>query len=125
MRHAVALLLAACSSTPANPDSGVPIDSGTSGDVAQPLDSGTTTGDAGLIHGGNPNGSCKSMALPADAKAADASKPTTVVGAVTPASCTQAALQSAITKGGVVTFDCGKSPVTIALSATLNVPYDK
>jgi hypothetical protein len=129
MRHAFLLwapLAIACGSSTSNPDSGVPNDSGGGGnDTSVPLDTGTTTSDAGLIKGGNPNGSCTSMTLPAEAKAADSSNPTTVVGTGTPDSCTQAALQTAVTKGGVVTFDCGKAPVTIALSATITVPYDK
>lgn len=124
-RIAFLLALVACGSSNSNPDSGVPNDGGGGSDTSVPLDTGTTTSDAGLIKGGNPNGSCTSMQLPANAKAADSSSPTTVVGTGTPASCTQAALQTAITKGGVVTFDCGKSPITIALSATLTVPYDK
>jgi hypothetical protein len=65
------------------------------------------------------------MQLPAAAKAVDTSGSTNIVGSGTPDSCTQAALQTAITKGGIVTFNCGKSPITIALSATLTVPYDK
>ncbi len=125
----VPLAIACGSSSPSNPDSGadsgVPNDSGGGNDVAVPLDTGTTTSDAGLIKGGNPNGSCTSMQLPAGAKAADSSNPTTVVGTGTPDSCTQAALQTAITKAGVVTFNCGNAPITIALSATLTVPYDK
>jgi len=131
MRHAAFLsasfvIVVACgSSGSTNPDSGMPNDSGSGSDTSVPLDSGTAPSDAGLIKGGNPNGSCTSMQLPAEAKAADSSTPTTVVGTGTPESCTQAALQTAITKGGVVTFDCGKSPVTIALTATLTVPYTK
>ena len=119
------LAIAACGTSSNNPDSGTPNDGGGGNDTSVPLDTGTTTSDAGLIKGGNPNGSCTSMQLPAEAKAADSSSPTTVVGTGTPDTCTQAALQTAITKGGVVTFNCGKAPVTIALSATLTVPYDK
>jgi predicted outer membrane repeat protein len=36
-----------------------------------------------------------------------------VVGTGTPASCTSSALQTALTGGGLVTFNCGPSPVTI------------
>jgi hypothetical protein len=38
----------------------------------------------------------------------------TVVGNGTPASCTAAALATAIDAGGTITFDCGLEPVTIA-----------
>jgi hypothetical protein len=40
-----------------------------------------------------------------------------VVGAGTPESCTEAALDAALAGGGLVTFDCGAEPVTVALSA--------
>jgi hypothetical protein len=40
------------------------------------------------------------------------------------ASCTFSALDAAVTKGGIVTFDCGGGAVTIAVTATLNVPIN-
>ena len=61
-------------------------------------------------------------ALPAGAQAADVSRPTTVVGTGTAASCTFAALNAAVTKGGVITFNCGAAPVTIAVTATMKLP---
>ena len=51
----------------------------------------------------------------------DTSKPTTVVGNGTPASCTQSALAAALLKGGVITFKCGAQPVTIAINTELLV----
>ena len=54
--------------------------------------------------------------------AADISNPTTVVGTGTAASCTEAALSAALTTGGVVTFDCGKAPATITVTATIELP---
>ncbi len=128
MRRALAFLLPlaiACGTSSSNPDSGQPSDGGGSNDGPQNLDTGTTTNDAGLIKGGNPNGSCTSISVPAAGQAVDTSKPTTVVGNGTPASCTQAALQAAVTNGGIVTFSCGSAPVTIALGATINVPIDR
>jgi hypothetical protein len=65
------------------------------------------------------------MAIPARGQAADTSSPTTVVGTGTAASCDFGHLQSAVTKGGIVTFNCGSSPVTIKVTATLNVPTTK
>ncbi|MBC7871917.1 MAG: hypothetical protein H7Y09_13820, partial [Chitinophagaceae bacterium] len=45
-----------------------------------------------------------------------------VVGSGTPASCTSAALQTAINSGdSLITFDCGANPVTIAVTTTLQV----
>lgn len=63
--------------------------------------------------------------VPALGKPAATSNPTTVVGTGTAASCTFAKLNAAVTKGGVITFNCGKSPVTIAVTATMNVPTTK
>jgi hypothetical protein len=80
---------------------------------------GGTTSDAG-----NPKGSC-SAGVPAQGRPADTSHPTTVVGTGTAASCTFSQLQTAITKGGVITFDCGSAPATIQVTSTLNVPTDR
>ena len=65
------------------------------------------------------------MAIPARGQAADTSNPTTVVGTGTAASCDFGHLQSAVTKGGIITFNCGSAPVTIKVTATLNVPTTK
>jgi hypothetical protein len=65
------------------------------------------------------------MAIPTRGQAADTSNPTTVVGTGTAASCDFAHLQSAVTKGGIITFNCGSAPVTIQVTATLNVPTTK
>jgi hypothetical protein len=46
---------------------------------------------------------------------------TTVVGTGTPGSCTSRAVVRAVAKGGVVGFDCGPSPVTIAMKRTAKV----
>jgi hypothetical protein len=45
----------------------------------------------------------------------------TVVGTGTPASCTSRAVVRAVAKGGVVSFDCGPQPVTIAMKRTAKV----
>ena len=58
------------------------------------------------------------------AKAVDVSKPTTVVGTGTAASCTEKALATAVAAGGVVTFDCGSAPVTITVTAEVPVSKD-
>jgi hypothetical protein len=44
-----------------------------------------------------------------------------VVGDGTPGSCTEAALAAAASGGGLVTFNCGPAPVTITLSAPLDI----
>ena len=43
------------------------------------------------------------------------------VGNGTPASCTSAAVVSAVARGGRVTFDCGPAPVTIRMRRTAKV----
>jgi hypothetical protein len=73
---------------------------------------------------GNPDGSCQ-QALPASALPADTSSPTTVVGQGTAASCTYAQLAAAVAAGGVITFDCGPDPVTVAVTATLELLTDR
>ena len=49
--------------------------------------------------------------------------PTTskVVGTGTAASCTYSALNTAVTAGGAITFNCGSAPVTIAVTSAITV----
>jgi parallel beta-helix repeat protein len=49
----------------------------------------------------------------------DTSAPTAVVGDGTPESCTEDALRAAADGGGVIVFDCGSSPVNIAVTAAI------
>ncbi len=86
--------------------------------------SGETAGpDAGTLPvAGNPSGSCTTLTLPAEAQPVDTSNPTTVVGSGTPGSCTFAALASAVSQGGIITFSCGDGLVTIPITATLTPP---
>ena len=67
---------------------------------------------------GNPNGHAT---VPAEAKAVDTSKPTRVIGTGAAAGCTSEAVVSAVTAGGVITFNCGPDPVTIVMKATAKV----
>lgn len=62
---------------------------------------------------GNPDGKCD---VPAEARAEDVSSPRSVVGTGSPASCSADAFIQAVAKGGVITFDCGAEPTTIALT---------
>lgn len=68
------------------------------------------------VRNGNPDGTAT---IPAAAREVDTSSPDHVVGNGTAASCTSAALASAVRGGGVVTFDCGPDPLTINLTQTL------
>ena len=100
---------------------GVP-GSGT-GDPGTDAGGGNTSAEGGTT-AGNPYGSC-STGIPAQGQPVDTSTPTTVVGTGTAASCTFSALDAAVTAGGIITFDCGSAPVTILVTATLNIPTTK
>jgi len=85
---------------------------------------GGTSGGGPSGPNGNPNGSC-SAGVPSRGQPADTSHPTTVVGTGTATSCTFAALNAAVTQGGIITFNCGGDAATIAVTATLNLPVNK
>ena len=70
---------------------------------------------------GHPGRIC---AVPPEGLPEDSSRPTTVVGTGTPASCTPEALEAAVAAAGVVTFDCGPDPVTITLPRELRLRND-
>jgi hypothetical protein len=74
---------------------------------------------------GPPAGYNGGAPIPEAAGPEDSSKPATIVGEGTPASCTSEALVAAVAQGGVITFDCGDQPVTIMMSATAKVFNDK
>jgi hypothetical protein len=67
---------------------------------------------------GNPAGRA---AVPAEARAVDTARPDHVIGKGNPASCTSAAVVKAVAAGGIITFDCGPEPVTIAMTATAKI----
>ena len=67
---------------------------------------------------GNPRGHAY---VPPAGRAVNTSHPNHVIGRGTPASCTSAAVVSAVARGGVITFDCGPKPVTITMTATAKV----
>ena len=79
-------------------------------------------GAAVLGDGGASSGTCS---VPREAQLEDVSRPTTVVGSGTPASCSASAFVAAVAKGGVITFDCGAAPHTIVLTQTAKVFNDK
>ena len=82
---------------------------------------GVTVTPGPQIPAGNPGRPC---AVPAAGLAEDVSRPTTVVGAGTPASCTPEAFEAAVARAGVVTFDCGPDPVTITLPREVKLVND-
>jgi hypothetical protein len=91
-------------------------------DAPQAVDASTPTGDGPT----SPCGSkCCTQPLPPEAQLVNTSNPKAVVGTGTAASCTYAALSAAIAQGGTITFNCGAAPVTISVTATLDVPTDR
>src|SRR5438874_261877 len=81
---------------------------GATGSGGTTRDAGTTVNDGGIGQNGNPNGSC-SGGVPSGGQPVDVSSPTTVVGTGTAASCTFSALSAAVTKAGIITFNCGSA----------------
>ena len=71
---------------------------------------------------GNPGGGA---AIPPEAEPVDTTHPDHVVGTGTPASCTGTAVAAAVAQGGVITFDCGPSPVSIPMTVTAKVFNDQ
>jgi hypothetical protein len=64
---------------------------------------------------GNPGGH---FYVPPAGRAVSTAHPNHVIGTGTPASCTSAAVVRAVAAGGIITFNCGRKPVTIVMSAT-------
>ncbi len=95
-----------------NADGSVPGAEGGSTDAGQGGDASGRDGS------GSMGGGCTEPARP------DVSTPDHVVGTGTPASCSEAALQSAVSAGGIVSFDCGSTPQVITLTSALTVAND-
>ncbi len=91
-----------------------------SGNAASSADAGFTTATTApaTFNPGNPTGTAP---VPAGMGLENVSTPDRVVGTGTAASCTSAAVVTAVTAGGVITFNCGPAPVTITLTQTLKV----
>ncbi|GAB2592947.1 fibronectin type III domain-containing protein [Microlunatus antarcticus] len=89
-----------------------------SGNTGVSADRTFTTARASTFTPGNTSGT---VAVPSGMGLEDVSHPDRVVGTGTAASCTSAAVLAAASAGGVVTFRCGASPVTITLSQTIKV----
>ena len=70
---------------------------------------------------GNPDANCP---VPDEAMEEDTTAPDRVIGNGTPESCTGQAVVDAVALGGVITFDCGPDPLTIALEETAKIFND-
>ena len=80
--------------------------------------SAATASGSSALQAGNPNGH---VTVPAAGLAVDTSHPNHVIGDGSAAGCTSAAVVQAVAEGGIITFDCGPSPVTITMTATAKV----
>jgi hypothetical protein len=69
---------------------------------------------------GNPSGDAP---VPAAGQAVSTAHPDHVIGNGTPASCTSAAVVATVALGGIITFNCGPSPVTITMTATAEIVH--
>jgi hypothetical protein len=67
---------------------------------------------------GNPTGDAW---VPLAGRAVSTARPDHVIGTGTSASCTSAAVVQAVAMGGIITFNCGPSPVTITMTATAKI----
>ncbi|MEV0559992.1 hypothetical protein [Dactylosporangium sp. NPDC050588] len=120
----VVLALAGCGGSPrdvaapASPVPSSPVAAASSVPATSSAPGSTSAAPPSPQANGNPNGRA---AVPAEARAADTSKPTRVIGNGTPASCTSEAVVSAVGAGGVITFNCGPQPVTITMKATAKI----
>ncbi len=93
---------------------------GSSAPSAQPASSSPApaASPTPAVVNGNPGAR---VPVPAEGQAVDTSRPDRVIGTGTAASCTSAAVVSAVAAGGISTFDCGADPVTIVMTATAKV----
>jgi hypothetical protein len=110
------LLAPGCSETPATR-----ADAGGSGDGAPGADRGGRADRGPLPDSGPPPGVICTPPL----SLVDTSKPDRVVGDGSAAGCTRARLSAAVARGGIITFNCGPAPVTIAVDRTIDVPVDR
>lgn len=85
-----------------------------------------TGGDAGATTGSGTGGSVSPPppTCPEPIPPVDTSAPSAVVGSGAPDGCTEAALDAALAKGGVVTFDCGPAPTTILVTSEKAIKQD-
>ena len=81
-------------------------------------DSGAAVSGGTTLQAGNPDGHAT---VPAAGLAVSTSDPSHVIGDGSPAGCTSAAVVQAVAEGGIITFNCGPSPVTITMTATAKV----
>jgi hypothetical protein len=129
---AFSFLVFSCSSSGGHGTASMADGGGGSGGSGGGRGSGGGGGSGGSGEAGKPPPDVDASGIPAPAAICappitpvDSSKPTTVVGTGTAASCTEASLRAALTAGGIVAFDCGSAPATITVTATIELPFTK
>ena len=70
---------------------------------------------------GNSEGNCQ---VPPEAREETIANPDHIIGNGSPASCTGKAVVDAVAKGGVITFNCGPTPITILMEETAKIVND-
>jgi len=118
------VIMVACgsSSNKATGDAGSGSGSGEGMGNGSSSGSGSGGGFDASYDGAAPPPPAATCALPAPA--VDTTKPKTVVGSGTSASCTESALRAAVATGGVVTFNCGSAATQITVTSELPVTVD-
>lgn len=87
-------------------------------------DGGTGGADDGGTGGLGDGGTGAQELCTRTVQLADTSRPTTVVGNGSAASCTEAALTAALAQGGTITFSCGAAPLTLRVTAEQVITKD-
>jgi hypothetical protein len=111
---------------PAEVVTSAPVPSRTPASTAAPARAGAASPPATpsrqLPRYGNPQGHSY---VPPAGRAVSTAHPDHVIGNGTPASCTSAAVVRTVAKGGIITFNCGQKPVTIAMRATAKIVHGR
>jgi len=71
-----------------------------------------------ILAGSQHPGSCS---VPVAAQVENSSSPNQIIGNGTQQSCTSEAVVAAVSRGGIITFDCGIDPVTIVMKKTAKI----
>ncbi len=76
-----------------------------------------------IVAGANNSGpvSTGQCTVPAEGRAENTNNPDHIIGNGTPQSCTSAAVVAAVAQGGIITFNCGASPVEIQMQQTAKI----
>jgi len=114
----------ATADAPADADTDTDTDTDADSDTDTDTDSATDTDTFDTAIPTDPTSELPPAVCAAPLALVDTSTPDHLVGTGTPASCTEAELQAAVTAGGTIRFDCG-GEATIAVTQAIEVPLDR